>query len=167
MRPLTPHHSPHPKRDLSSPITQNHLAGSKKLYNFFDSVFAIGMSAKDNRLRYIKQVKVRAGAFKYDASNVLVYDRQRTRIPQIQLSRIRNGRRTPSPPRGPANQRNRNTSPRTQQTRPKLPQNSRRNRPEQIHRRQHHKTQQRTSVHRPANPYTRWTNGQWTNPTRK
>lgn len=63
-----------PKRDLSSPITQNHLAGSKKLYNFFDSVFAIGMSAKDNRLRYIKQVKVRAGAFKYDASNVLVYE---------------------------------------------------------------------------------------------
>lgn len=63
-----------PKRDLSSPITQNHLAGSKKLYNFFDSVFAIGMSAKDNRLRYIKQVKVRAGAFKYDASNVIVYE---------------------------------------------------------------------------------------------
>ena len=63
-----------PKRDLSSPITQNHLAGSKKLYNFFDSVFAIGMSAKDNRLRYIKQVKVRAGAFTYDASNVIVYE---------------------------------------------------------------------------------------------
>ncbi len=63
-----------PKRDLSSAITQNHLAGSKKLYNFFDSVFAIGMSAKDNRLRYIKQVKVRAGAFTYDASNIIVYE---------------------------------------------------------------------------------------------
>lgn len=63
-----------PKRDLSSPITQNHLAGSKKLYNFFDSVFAIGMSAKDNRLRYVKQVKVRAGAFTYDASNIIVYE---------------------------------------------------------------------------------------------
>lgn len=63
-----------PKRDLSSAITQNHLAGSKKLYNFFDSVFAIGMSAKDNRLRYIKQVKVRAGAFTYDASNVMVFE---------------------------------------------------------------------------------------------
>jgi len=63
-----------PKRDLSSPITQNHLAGSKKLYNFFDSVFAIGMSGKDNRLRYVKQVKVRAGAFRYDASNVMVYE---------------------------------------------------------------------------------------------
>ncbi len=63
-----------PKRDLSSPITQNHLAGSKKLYNFFDSVFAIGMSGKDNRLRYVKQVKVRAGAFRYDSSNVIVYE---------------------------------------------------------------------------------------------
>ncbi len=63
-----------PKRDLASPITQNHLAGSKKLYNFFDSVFAIGMSAKDNKLRYVKQVKVRAGAFTYDASNVIVYE---------------------------------------------------------------------------------------------
>ena len=63
-----------PKRDLASPITQNHLAGSKKLYNFFDSVFAIGMSAKDNRLRYVKQVKVRAGAFTYDAGNVIVYE---------------------------------------------------------------------------------------------
>ncbi len=63
-----------PKRDLSSPITQNHLAGSKKLYNFFDSVFAIGQSARDKSLRYIKQVKVRAGAFRYDSSNVLVYE---------------------------------------------------------------------------------------------
>lgn len=63
-----------PKRDLSSPITQNHLAGSKKLYNFFDSVFAIGQSAKGKNLRYIKQVKVRAGAFRYDAGNVLVYE---------------------------------------------------------------------------------------------
>ena len=67
-----------PKRDLSSPITQNHLAGSKKLYNFFDSVFAIGMSAKDRNLRYVKQVKVRAGAFRYDAGNVLVYDIEKT-----------------------------------------------------------------------------------------
>lgn len=63
-----------PKRNLSSPITQNDLAGSKKLYNFFDSVFAIGKSARDERLRYIKQVKVRAGAYKYDSENVLVYE---------------------------------------------------------------------------------------------
>ena len=63
-----------PKRSLSSPITQNDLAGSKKLYNFFDSVFAIGKSAKDTRRRYVKQLKVRAGEFRYDSDNVMVYE---------------------------------------------------------------------------------------------
>ncbi len=61
-----------PKRDLSRSITQNDLAGSKKLYNFFDSVFAIGKSAKDSNLRYIKQLKVRYGNYTYDADNVIV-----------------------------------------------------------------------------------------------
>lgn len=63
-----------PKRSLTSPITQNDLAGSKKLYNFFDSVFAIGKSARDERLRYVKQVKVRAGAYRYDSDNVILYE---------------------------------------------------------------------------------------------
>ena len=58
-----------PKRPLCNPITQNDLAGSKKLYNFFDSVFAIGRSAKDSNLRYIKQLKVRYGAYTYDAGS--------------------------------------------------------------------------------------------------
>lgn len=62
-----------PKRQLTNPITQNDLAGSKKLYNFFDSVFAIGKSAKDSNLRYVKQVKVRYGNYQYDAENVLVF----------------------------------------------------------------------------------------------
>ena len=61
-----------PKRPLSNPITQNDLAGSKKLYNFFDSVFAIGQSAKDSNLRYIKQIKVRAGRYEYDSENVII-----------------------------------------------------------------------------------------------
>lgn len=61
-----------PKRPLCNPITQNDLAGSKKLYNFFDSVFAIGRSAKDSNLRYIKQLKVRYGAYTYDADNIIV-----------------------------------------------------------------------------------------------
>lgn len=61
-----------PKRPLSNPITQNDLAGSKKLYNFFDSVFAIGKSAKDNGLRYVKQLKVRYGDYTYDSDNVIV-----------------------------------------------------------------------------------------------
>ncbi len=67
-----------PKRSLSSPITQNDLAGSKKLYNFFDSVFAMGQSAKDDRLRYVKQLKVRAGAYRYGDNNVLVYEIEKT-----------------------------------------------------------------------------------------
>lgn len=61
-----------PKRCLSNPITQNDLAGSKKLYNFFDSVFAIGKSAKDSGVRYIKQLKVRYGNYTYDSDNVIV-----------------------------------------------------------------------------------------------
>jgi len=61
-----------PKRNLSSPISPNDLAGSKKLYNFFDSSFAIGQSAKDVGLRYIKQMKIRHGEFVYDADNVIV-----------------------------------------------------------------------------------------------
>ena len=63
-----------PKRNMSNPITQNDLAGSKKLYNFFDSVFAIGKSARDPKLRYVKQVKVRAGEYRYDSENVIVYE---------------------------------------------------------------------------------------------
>ena len=63
-----------PKRNMTNPITQNDLAGSKKLYNFFDSVFAIGKSARDPKLRYVKQVKVRAGEYRYDADNVIVYE---------------------------------------------------------------------------------------------
>lgn len=63
-----------PKRSLSMPITQNDLAGSKKLYNFFDSVFAIGKSALDGNLRYVKQIKVRYGQYEYDSDNVAVFE---------------------------------------------------------------------------------------------
>ena len=63
-----------PKRNLSNPITQNDLAGSKKLYNFFDNVFAIGQSAQDKRIKFVKQVKVRASEYLYDSDNVIVYE---------------------------------------------------------------------------------------------
>lgn len=63
-----------PKRRGYEPITQNDLAGSAKLINFFDAGIAIARSAKDNNLRYVKQVKVRTGAYTYDADNVMVYD---------------------------------------------------------------------------------------------
>ena len=41
-------------------------------------MFAIGKSAKDARLRYVKQLKVRAGEFRYDSDNVLVYEIEKT-----------------------------------------------------------------------------------------
>lgn len=61
-----------PKRDMSQPITQNDLAGSKKLFNFFDSVFAIGKSAQAENIRYIKQIKVRHGQYEFGQNNVIV-----------------------------------------------------------------------------------------------
>ncbi len=63
-----------PKRSLDCPITSNDLAGSKRLYNFFDSVFAIGKSAQDGSLRYVKQLKVRYGTYSYDGDNVIIYE---------------------------------------------------------------------------------------------
>ena len=63
-----------PKRSLDCPITSNDLAGSKRLYNFFDSVFAIGKSAQDGGLRYVNQLKVRYGTFSHDADNVIIYE---------------------------------------------------------------------------------------------
>lgn len=61
-----------PKRFLSNPITQNDLAGSKKLYNFFDSCFALGQSVKGESYRYIIQLKVRYGALTYGKNNVII-----------------------------------------------------------------------------------------------
>ena len=49
-----------PKIDTSKPITKNHIAGSKVFSDLIDSAFAIGKSAKDENLRYLKQVKVRS-----------------------------------------------------------------------------------------------------------
>lgn len=61
-----------PKRDLSRPITQNDLGGSKMLYNFIDSCFAIGQSNADKNLRYIKQLKERSTEKKYGEDNVII-----------------------------------------------------------------------------------------------
>lgn len=61
-----------PKRSLTSPLGQNDIAGSKKLFNFFDSVFAIGRSGKDEELRYIKHIKSRATQILYGSDNVML-----------------------------------------------------------------------------------------------
>lgn len=62
-----------PKRDRRQPITQNDLAGSAKLINFFDAGIAIGVSAKDEGLRYVIQVKVRTGGYVLPSSHVALY----------------------------------------------------------------------------------------------
>lgn len=63
-----------PQRRAWEPVTQNDLAGSTKLINFFDAGIALSRSAKDNNLRYLKQVKVRTGEYRYDAENVIIFD---------------------------------------------------------------------------------------------
>lgn len=59
-----------PKRNLSKPINQNDLGGSKMIMNFLDSAFAIGCSSKDPAIRYVKQIKVRYAEMKYGEDNV-------------------------------------------------------------------------------------------------
>ena len=62
-----------PKRNQYSPFTINDLAGSKHLSNFSDSISAIGKSAHDRSIRYIKQIKPsRSGELLYDTENVIV-----------------------------------------------------------------------------------------------
>ena len=60
------------KRAQSKPISENDLAGSKCLINFCDSAFAIGRSAAETDLKYIKQIKVRTGKQTYDEHNVML-----------------------------------------------------------------------------------------------
>ena len=60
-----------PKRDLSTPITQNSLAGSKRLTNMFDTTFAIGRSTVSKSTRYVKQTKVRNGEESYGDDSVI------------------------------------------------------------------------------------------------
>ena len=55
----------------AKPITQDDLAGSKKLMNFADSAFAIGKSRVDGSI-YLKQIKARMGSIVYHEDNVLV-----------------------------------------------------------------------------------------------
>lgn len=61
-----------PKRFLTQPLTQNDLQGSKMLINFCDASFAIGESAIDPNLRYIKQIKERSSEKIFHAENVAV-----------------------------------------------------------------------------------------------
>jgi RecA-family ATPase len=61
-----------PKRDATKPIIRNDLIGSRMLLGFADSCFAIGESAKDKSVRYIKQIKARNTEIVYDSENVIL-----------------------------------------------------------------------------------------------
>lgn len=61
------------KRDQSRPITQDDLSGSSKLMALIDDALAIGISAQDSQLRYVKTVKFRNKEYPYPAENVGVY----------------------------------------------------------------------------------------------
>lgn len=62
-----------PKRNITAALTQNSLAGSKKLANFMDSMFAVGRNLRDKPAgRYIKQIKVRSCEEEYGADHVMV-----------------------------------------------------------------------------------------------
>lgn len=61
-----------PKRDSTKPLGRNDLQGSKMLINFCDSSFAIGESAKQAGLRYLKQIKARNTEIIYHTENVLM-----------------------------------------------------------------------------------------------
>ena len=61
-----------PKRNTNAPLNQNSLAGSKKIANFMDSIFALGTSKKNRpSSRYIKQIKVRSCEMTYGEDNVI------------------------------------------------------------------------------------------------
>ena len=56
-----------------SPIAMNHLAGSRQIPNFADSVSAIAKSIQGSSKRYWKQIKPsRSGEMLYDSDNVIV-----------------------------------------------------------------------------------------------
>ena len=59
-----------PKRDSSKPLGRNDLQGSKMIINFCDSSFAIGESARQPGLRYLKQIKARNTEIIYHTENV-------------------------------------------------------------------------------------------------
>ena len=62
-----------PKRDATKPITRDDLSGSSKLMALSDNAIAVGVSAKDSQLRYIKTVKFRDDEYPYPAEKVALY----------------------------------------------------------------------------------------------
>lgn len=60
------------KRDATLPLTANDLAGSKRIINFLDAAFCIGVSVRDNEIRYIKEIKNRQFSIMHGEDNVIL-----------------------------------------------------------------------------------------------
>lgn len=61
-----------PKRIINTKLTQNSLAGSKRLANFFDAMMAVGASVNEQPSgRYIKQLKARSTEIFHGENSVL------------------------------------------------------------------------------------------------
>lgn len=63
-----------PKRDGKEPLELRDLYGSSIISILVDSCFAMGLSAKDPRARYIKQLKTRNDEFRYGGDNVCLFE---------------------------------------------------------------------------------------------
>lgn len=61
-----------PKRDLTKPVNQNNMQGSKMLVNFLDSSFTISASTRDPNTRFLKQIKTRMNEYLFNSDNVAV-----------------------------------------------------------------------------------------------
>lgn len=62
-----------PKRPRHQPMTERDLQGSIDITKAADSVFALAQSCVAPDMRYIKQIKSRAGLMEYGEQNVLIY----------------------------------------------------------------------------------------------
>ena len=61
-----------PKSNNSTlPITSSNMSGSSVIMAYADSITAIGMSAMDKSIRYMKQTKTRTGEMIFDEDNVI------------------------------------------------------------------------------------------------
>ena len=64
-----------PKRAITTALTQNSLAGSKRIANFMDSLFAIEVDRTNQPSgRYVKQIKVRSAELTNGEERVLRYE---------------------------------------------------------------------------------------------
>jgi archaellum biogenesis ATPase FlaH len=66
-----------PKIKPGFQISNNDLAGSKHLSNLVDSVSAIGVSATDKNIKYIKSIKCRSTQKEFDSKNVIMVKQEK------------------------------------------------------------------------------------------